>query len=676
MADNAVAADQDSLRDLLEEQGIRRVAIVDDAFDPIDVWGLTLEERDLLWAAIEFDADVQDEFTRLQLEIDSANDLTDGLIAKLLENPSQCPAFKARWDKSDAALRMNAGLREVKLLASHLRETLDLEVEEFESTVEPELLIHFNPQLLFLDWHLGDDASSTVVEAISGPDLPVYVKASTEKALNVWQKWPDEKPRPLIVLMSSKPSMPQDAGDFCRRSKVLRGMFHAVSKSALGAPFSLHMHMRLFAMSLPEGRRIQTFMDALRRKFQVVRDQFLDDISDLSLNDYSYIQSLTLKNDDQPLGDYLQQLFSSYLGQLLFAEALGEDWADLDTMTFGEALPSLEPPSDRLTKVYHTALFDTNVGPIRSHPLAAQTSDSAANYLPVLALGDILKRESTNGDASNEIEAPELEQPLEEGTGIHSGPDLFLLINAQCDLEIRPNSSNRSSIDERSILLLPGHLKPLLEANGDNAELKTELYEHEEERYRIEWNTKKVLAIPLDQFNDWKVHEKYERVARLRLPYALEIQRAFAANLTRVGTPVTPPIYQPATARLLRRHETEKTYVAADSLEDDETAFLVLARDGQNCVLTLPLLVRLKELLYEELDALQTQKASQEGNLGHLQARIDALERAIDKETEWAKLRSPFELPKKFFNGRIQIAQGVNEGDGCDNSVVVAVSLD
>jgi len=681
MTDNAVAADQDPLRVLLEEQGIQRVAIVDDAFDPIEVQGLLPEERESLWAAIEFDEDVQDEFARLQLEVNTAYDVTNELIARLVNDPSQSPLFIAHWDNSEAAQRMNAGLSGVKPLVSLLRDTLNVEVGEFESTVEPDQLIDYDPQLLFLDWHLGNDASSSLEEAIAGQDLPTAVQAATEKALKVLRNWPDEKARPLIVLISSRPSMPQDAGDFCRRSRILRGMFHAVSKDTFRDSFSLRMHLYLFARSLPEGRRIQTLLDALRGKFQIVRDQFLDEISDLSLNDYSYIQSLTLQNDGQPLGDYLQQLFSSHLGQLLFAEALGDEWADLDSMTFGEALPSFEPPSDRLTKVYHTALFDTSVGPIQSHPLAAETSDSAAKNLPVLALGDILKRESTNGDASYEKEAPEPEQQLEDGDGIAPKPDLFLLINAQCDLAFRPDSPRSPEDDELSILLLPGYFGPLDSAQS-RTKPKTELYQHDGESHRIAWDIKRVLAIPHDRFFEWQEQERYARVARLRLPYALEIQRAFAADLTRVGTPVTPPIYQRVTTSLLLRHATERAYATEDSLREEEAAFLVLTKAGQKCILTFPLLARLKKLLDDKLASMRRHLREEGDNSGHLENQIGALERAIANEREWAKLQAPIKLPginspRKFFNDRIRIAQGAKVGDTCKNKdTVVAVSLD
>lgn len=681
MADNAVAADQDPLRDLLEKQGIRRVAIVDDAFDPIEVRDLTTLEKQTLWATIEFNDQTRNEIAQLELEANGSDDITGGLVAKLLESRSKCPAFGALWDASDAAQNIAGGLSGVEPWAKHLREDLNLEVQKFGAAAETEKLTDFDPQLLFLDWHLGDDASPLAEEAITCSEIPAAVHVATGKVKEILQIWPVERPKPLIILMSSRDGMQQDASDFCRRSEVLQGMFYAVPKKKLGDFFSLRMHLHLFAMSLPEGRRIQKFFDTLRAKFEDVSSQLFEDISDLTLTDFSYIQSLSLQKDGQPLGDYLLWLFSTYFGQLLFAEALRVEGADLDAISFDEVLPSPGPPSDRLTKVYHSALFDTAVGPIRSHPLAVQTYPPASHDLSVLALGDILKRESPKECATHNKEVTEQDQPLVDGAKIVQESDLLLVINAQCDLAVRPGSSHRPSDAEQSILLLPGYLKPL------DSDLKkfiafTELYQHDGVSFRIKWDTKKVLTIPHGQFAEWKDQMNCERVARLRLPYALEIQRSFAAELTRVGTPVTPPILQPVAARLLLA--SDNAYNSASALQDGEAVTLVQTKTGQQCVLTIPLLMRLKGLLDEELDAMRapcTQIQSTGDDSVHLNKKIEALERAIDNESKWATLRSPFDLPtinspKKFFDERIQIVRGKRQGDPCSSKIVVAVSLD
>ena len=167
------------------------------------------------------------------------------------------------------------------------------------------------------------------------------MQAAVTKARAILADWPSDRPKPLIVLMSSKPGVEAAAGVFCREAEILRGMFYAVPKSTLNDAFNLRLHLNLFAMSVPAGRRLQAFMDALRHEFLGARKRFLEAISDLTLTDYAYIQRLCLQNEGQPLGDYLLWLFSTYLGQLLFAEALKDVRNDLDSMTFEQALPRL-----------------------------------------------------------------------------------------------------------------------------------------------------------------------------------------------------------------------------------------------------------------------------------------------------------------------------------------------
>ena len=69
------------------------------------------------------------------------------------------------------------------------------------------------------------------------------------------------------------------------------------------------------------------------------------------------------------------------------------------------------------------------------------------------------------------------------------------------------------------------------------------------------------------------------------------------------------------------------------------------------------------------------------GNLSHLPQQIEALERALANDCEWARLRSPFNLPnpngsERFLNGRIQVVREKNEGDTSDSSTIAVVSLD
>ena len=693
MPNTSPSRGEDVLRTLLGAKGLERVAIVDDVFDAPDEYNLSYDERLDLWSSIEFHDQAQRELAEFHGSLHGADDLTDELICGILREPSRLPAFVAIWNESDVGVRTARDRLQVDSLIKELRDAHGLEVKEFGSDVKPSDLIDCAPQLLFLDWFLGHDVTQTVDDLIPGEEPNVAVQAAVNKAKGILLEWPDEEPKPLIVLMSSRLGVEKYAGDFCRRSGILRGMFHAVPKSMLADSFLLRMHLQSLAKSLPVARRLQLFVDALHVKFEESKTKFLAGISELTLNDYAYIQSLSLQDDGQPLGDYLFWLFSAYFGQLLFAEALRDEREALDLMTFSSELTRMDPPSERLTTVYHSAIFDTSVGEFTAHPLDTTSAVDSALRLPMLTLGDVLMRQSDpQCDENALLECTKCGEgnSADSFTSCHSQertrfkPDLFMVINAQCDLALAPASRTRASDPVRSILLLPGFFKSVLDPAVDNSKPKTELYRYNGEAYRVEWETKKIQSIPYGQFNIWKEDMGYERVARLRLPFALEVQRAFAADLTRVGMPVMPPIYQTLSVQILSADHKERTLSDTGQVGEDEAAFLVLTKEDdeirQRCVFTLPLVARLRRILEQHLKIMQTNLAAEAGSREHLQKQIESLKRAIADHVAWTQIGSPFDWPKPngfkdFLSQHIQVARGKRPGDVSARSLVT-VSLE
>lgn len=676
VASTIAAGDTVSAR--LVEQGLRCVGIIDDAYDPLEQMELGSSERDDLWARLEAEDEALAELERIGHPVSGPDELIGTVLAAFVAQQAECPTFNVMWQASLVGSRYNAMQGTLAPLAEHLERELGLRVLKFGASTPTGDLVAEETHLLFLDWYLGDNVATAVDVAVA-------------KVQEILSSWPSERPKPLIVLMSSRPGLREHAGEFCRRSGILRGMFYAVPKGELTDPFKLHMHMQMFAMSLPAGRRLQAFVDALRTGFEVAKEKFVAGISDLTLNDYAYIQSLSLQDDGQPLGDYLIWLFSAYFGQLLFADALREQRVDLDTMTFTEALPSPAPPSDRLTELYHCALFDTSVGPIGPHPRVTGAPSGGMSFeRPALTFGDVLGRRAPreNGVAEPESGFTEPARADENKVPAQSEPDLYLVINAQCDLAFTPDRDSRPVDLDRSILLLPGSLQPILAAVPERLMPKTELYRHNGGgTYRVIWDTKRILTVPYGQFTEWLRQQGRERVARLRLPFALEVQRAFATDLTRIGAPVMPPIYQRVMAWILRTRAKENVFEAPNELRDEEAAFLVLTRTAQGvrqrCVLTLPLVARLKALLDERLTDMRAELATVGGNgkTSFLPNQIEALEKALANDREWARLLSPFDLPtpggsQKFLGDRIQVVRGKNEGDASDGRAIVAVTLD
>lgn len=653
---------------------VRRVALVDDAYDPLDQMELRRTELDELWARLVASEVGLDELERIGHRVSQPNHLTGAVLEAFHANRGECPTFESAWQSSQVGMRVESARGMVERLAQLLEQSGGLRVLRFGRIASTDELTAEAPELIFLDWYLGDDTATAIETAIA-------------RVTDILSSWPSENPKPLIVLMSSRPGLPEHADEFCRRSKILRGMFYAVPKSELVDPFKLEMHMHLFATSLPAARRVQGFIDALDTALTNVKDEFIAGISELTMSDYAYIQTLSLQADGQPLGDYLLWLFNTYLGQLLFAGGLEKNRADLDTMAFASALPSPAAPSERLTELYHCAVFDTNVGPIGSHPRAPGASvDGVSFEQPLLSLGDILVRTPQARSEIKPMADSSGAEPSGRGQGhARAEPDLLLVLNAQCDLAFAPGSEARQMDPERAILLLPGYFKGIREPVGDKRTPKTELYLHERGSYRVEWDTKRITAVPYGEFAAWKETSGRERVGRLRMPFALELQRAFAADLTRVGMPVMPPIFQPIMARVLRIG-MNGLLEATEELRDEEAAFLVLNKKQeeiqQQCVLTMPLVAHLRELLGElaRHKRLEMDAAGSAARKPYAVEQMNALERALDNQQQWISMLYPFPLPgpkspRSFVGNNIQLVRGAGEGDTPSGHSLLVVSL-
>ena len=648
---------------------IQRVAVLDDAFDTLAVRDLNSEESQDLWRVLEFDPTFHEEIEQFGTRIGSADDLNGELIDALLNRCHLVPRFMQIWAESIAGQRVAESLGLVNAISDQLVNTFGLDVRKFGSDPQASDVIEYRPQLIFLDWYLGGENLDSMTSTLTDPQNSPAVDRAIATAKNILNEWPEETEKPLIVLMSSKPRVEDYASEFCRRANILRGMFYAVPRNLLNDPFSLKIHLHLFAMSMSAAQPIQAFIDALHEQFSAARERFFDDISELTLADYSYINSLSLKDDGQPLGDYLFWIFNAYLGHLVFGDALRTARQELDNMVFADSLPSIRPPSDKLAEIYYASLFDSSVGTIAGHSDGLDTVIPTSDDLPVLTIGDILVRRGlTDVENGNDADATlgtcvsrsfrdDEDQPNIECDDYGTQgfvPDIYLVLNPQCDLVFTPDPRIRPADRDRSIFLMPGTLKGVRGRIKNDSNLKTELYRRGGLSYRIEWDAKKVRAIRHAEFNDWADREGFVRESRLRLPFALELQRAFSADITRIGSAVAPPIFQLLNVRLLVADAGVQNYVTYDELSDGEAAFLVLTRHGQQCVLTLPLLAKLKDVLDDK------------------RVRMD--------ESDWKWLRSPFKLPttqnpKNLGSGRCKIVIGVEEGQAIHSATAVALSL-
>ena len=620
--------------DALVARAIDSVVIVDDARDTFAENEPTTDEIENLWSKVEFNHGALDEIAALGVPRPIRMEhLSGSLIDQLRQNSDQCPNFDGIWSSSELGVVHAAAVKQVDDLAALMTQRVGTEPQVLGSDCEPDEIAEQRPQLVFMDWRLGRS------------DQEQAVQAAVEKATQILSSCASiGVDKPLIVLISSSALSDEATSDFCRRSRIIKGMFYAVNKGILTNPVHFPTYMHLFESSLTTGRKLQSLMDSLHSNFAKLSTKFLDHISELTLADYAFVQSLSLRDDSQPLGDYLLWLFSTYLGQLLLTEPLKDVRADLDATTWYGTVPSLEPPSERLNELYRNALYDMSVDRVISHPLAGQ-EDIPVSIVGPLGLGDIfLCEESADPDTENSL----------------PNPDVMMLISPQCDLECRPENF------DRNVVLIGGTFIPFQDRTNHRDATITDLFVHQDNHYSIVWNLKSAETVVYREFGSWLSQRGFQREARLRLPFALEVQRAFAADFTRIGARIAPPIYQPLEMELVWANRQLNEYEHVDRFENGKGAFLMLTKRGQQCVLTTELLTGLRSLLSKELTIMREQ-GQQPGAPQYLPQQMAALENVLEDQNKWSELHSPFHLPQvdsptNVIDGWVQVVLG-NAGD-------------
>ena len=683
----------------LSEKGIKRVLIVDDAFDHPSRSGLPDNELEAFWQDLELDLPEQiDMLQRITGSVPaSGEEIDDADVAALYENRDGLGPLQVAFD---AHLRAPLENRHGHLdpLVEELR-NLELDVVPFGSNppIDPG-----HAQLIFLDYYLGAPGEETSVRA---------ARATVSKLL---QLYPVGSEKPLVVLMSSHDDARESAEDFQKQTGIVGGMFYFLPKSDLTDRVKLLLDLDMLSMALPDGHRIQRFVDTVESKANTAVSEFLTDIKRLNIDDYVYIQRLSLQADGHPLGDYLLWLYGAYFGHLLFERALESERRELDRMTFDNWVPSQGVPSPQLTAMYHAALFDTTVEHLGPHPRWSEganegipradqpgcSSGQGAELSVAQNVADNPGENSGDGKRKEDdmtkpvILLPISDDGVEEAKALpyFSMGDIFLnadplellmVCNPACDLEFTPDGKRLPEFED-SIMFIPGVLEKLDEPSGTPT-LRTELFQYGEDSYRILWQPKRLRAIPYRSVEHWLSSNGFARVARLRMPFSLEIQHHFANQLTRVGVPVPPPFYRPLRVTLYRRSD-DGSYGEWTVANSEKAAFVIATRNGEEKCAFTPGLVRALQRgvgevanqdrlpLDDELEAperTQRQRANQ---------RIEKARKSGMDFLAWREVSELFAVPnrgdtKKFDRAGIAVGRDVSTAGRWSSDALLMVHI-
>lgn len=599
-----------------------KMAIIDDAFAPPMREDFGPETLEAFWQDISESPSALAQLKALgPTSLKRSSDLDDQLLCKLFAEAEHVDEITPFLDRHLRPL-IDIKRGPLDLLVSKVRNELQWECSclgKIDDTL-PDDSIH----IFFIDYYFGPPGQPQSIIAAKN-----YIDQIKRKYVRA------DGQHPLFVLMSSTEITETERIKFREDTGLIGGVFLFIPKSDFGKEI-IKLKLASLAASRLAASRIQHFVEALEQSITDAGNTFLKALKSLSIEDYGYIHSLCLLEEAQPLGDYMLSLFSSYIGRLLFEhEAVKTRQLEVDRISFKMLPPTQTKPSDLIARMYqasvcHIATEDLNHPQSESRP--SVLGDDVDQH-PYVHLGDLFWR-----DASGEV---------------------WVIVTPQCDLVFGPTSKSRGFRKDRSVHLVPGKLQRINEplSDQDLDRPRTEIFVHQGIAYRILWDVKRLKTVEFGKLWKWLNAGSYVRVARLRLSFALEVQHAVTASLSRVGTPVAPPMNHPVKVELCCVNPSNGRTAVLTS--EDQGAFLFIMRNGkQFCVLKEEAALKFSEFLAvaktdwtRRLTALEARSAAKK----NVDAALDACKKNIEKlSTEFSnsfalleRLREPFLVPLK-----------------------------
>ncbi len=585
----------------LREARITKAAIIDDVYDLPSM--SDLDDVPAFWSSVEDNPVRLEKLHSLKPDILDETDIDEDLV-------------KILWGKMDDWGELGKSCKE-KLFAGKL-----------QAQISPNALagnlerLGIKTDLLGAEDDLPDPSVKLIFldYALDPKEKGNLGRKAIEKAKELWKSADRNDGKPFIVLISNKPDAFESVNEFRDKSEILGGLFGYIPKEDLSDAEKLYLRLSSWGIGIPAYQQIQHFVDTLVESLDNISKSFKKRIRALEIQDYAFIQRLSLHEDGHPLGDYILWLFESTLGyQFRDDEKVREAKRNLDEIKFDSYLPCQNLPSGRLAEIYTYAVTEPAVEELGSHPL-----DESCTY-PLLGLGDIFIRDRDM--------------------------KVLMVINADCDLLFSPGSMKRRFNATQPIYFVPGKLEPIHLRNYKGDAIRTELFEYRGEPYRIIWDHKKVQSYNYGHVWPGLKGIGYSRSSRLRLPYALELQQKFAGDLVRVGIPVSPPFLSGADVEIYCKNENGKSRKIDPTIPGGAIIIHTKAKDY------FTLTVDCVNAIFDRTDIIATAIASQCESIDKGDGNYEGKVRNILKDAEkvrtskangsiWQEItEKPFDLP-------------------------------
>ena len=529
----------EELKQVLAREGITTAAIIDDVYDDTptvqdidnESWSFFLDdESDDEVTIITEGYGVSDPESRWdQLRND------DNFIRFLWEHRGESEVFQTLF--SSYLTNQVKGREQLEPLSSLLFTDLELEGGTYDSNQSEEA---GQAQILFLDLFLGAHQDQTAREKAMN-----RVKAIVD---------PRRESPPIIVLMSSSTRLPAMRDEFRDEAGLLGCQFRTMQKSLLEEPEALQELLYRLTASYKDSLLLSSFLELWQQALLDATSRFMKTARRLDLRDYADLQTLVLNAEGELIGAYLLEVFGlSFQFELEEDARLSAAALKLNKMQWKDYPAPHFLPAAVSSDIADGMLFRSSKILEKSEPLQ---------------FGDVLF--STKVDA--------LGQGAEPIVNLANGERLALVVlTPACD--IQHNYAKR-------LFFIAGVAKPselLLHKKQDA--LITPILIHDSTHYVVEWELGAPVSwVPSDFLKQLEAGV-FERVRRFRALFSLQLQQRFASNLSRVGTPVIPPMQHLAGATISYRDKGGNLQKLLSIKTIDRQAVLLVGRDEEGNLL-------------------------------------------------------------------------------------------
>ena len=396
--------------------------------------------------------------------------------------------------------------------------------------------LDFRPQVLFLDCYL--DPGITATGRMSGQKSSNARQVSIDLLKEIIEDANDEG-IPATVLMSSR-KVKQHAQKFRKDAgaeEIMSLRFGYLQKDWIrmeNGEIRVENNGAEVLLDTSQGYLFGKFIQQALTKWKdgakLALSELLKRVDDLDIRDFAYLLRFRLKDEGQPLSEYLEWFFGEWLKSLIreLVDWNHESFSKLDrNQTLEEKIEgAFQGPTINVANFFHRI----------------KVNDQLSGIPKRNQLGDLYVQLATE--------------------------TVWAIITPDCDLMGRKN-------DPKNILTMRGELKRF-----DKDGSADDFFLHKEEPYSVRWKPKDLMTFPKDGKESLGKNEALQFLGTLQPLYALHMQRQALVTLSRIGLNTSPALSITATAKVwIRKKNGSFEQIKMKSLP---RATIIPPREGQS----------------------------------------------------------------------------------------------